>query len=233
MSRSILSSLCLVLIPGLLLLGLYNIQSARFQLHHMDLQAEPVSVEASRPAINAGSTVTVRHPEGYLHSHGLFYATGSLQQQVTLAPVRSEATSWRIFDANADYSTREHDSLQIPRQPIVPGMLVRLQHVGTGKHLHSHHEHRPPVTAIGDGLSEVTAYGMPGFSGDENDDWVVEPVEGHVLTTMSPFRLRHKQTGSHLSTRGATLPEWGLGLKEVLCAYEESAADLWIVEEAV
>ncbi|KAJ7665887.1 MIR motif-containing protein [Mycena polygramma] len=231
MSRSILSSLCFVLVPGLLFLALYNIQTAHFHSrmhHHARVHVHTL------PAIEFGSTLTIRHVSStagkYLHSHSLFYPTG--KQQVTLAPQDSEATAWRIYNSSANYATREQDALQAPRQPVVAGVAVKLQHVATGKHLHSHQEHSPPISS-GESLYEVTGYGIPWFEGDANDDWVVEPTEGGVLTTMLPFRLRHRITGCYLSSRGAALPEWGLGLQEVLCEPRGSADDLWIIEQAV
>ncbi|KAJ7829037.1 MIR motif-containing protein [Mycena leptocephala] len=233
MPRSILSSLCFVLVPGLCLLGFYNIQTAKFH-SHMKLHAE-VTID-TLPAINFGSTVTLRHVSssaaGYLHSHPHNYPTGSKQQQATLAPERSKATAWRVYNATANYETREHDALQVPRQPVVAGSAVKLLHVATAKHLHSHSDSSPPVSP-GEDLQEVTAYGMAGFAGDANDDWLVEPVDGGVLRTMSPFRLQHRLTQYYLSSRGATLPEWGFGLQEVLCELSGSANDLWIIEEAV
>ncbi|KAJ7083259.1 MIR motif-containing protein [Mycena epipterygia] len=245
MPRSILSSLCFVLIPGFCLLALYNIQTANFRQHMQlnTLQPEPASVTPKHPPINFGSTVTVRHLSspagGYLHSHALFYPAGSQQQQVTLAPERSAATAWRIYNATvANYETREQDALQAPRQPVMAASStklqhagIKLQHAGTGKHLHSHDV--PPPVSTGDHLQEVTAYGLPGFPGDANDHWFIELTEGSVLTTMSPFRLRHYLTRCFLSARGETLPEWGLGLQEVVCELEKTTDGLWIIEEAL
>ncbi|KAJ6557829.1 MIR motif-containing protein [Mycena capillaripes] len=154
------------------------------------------------------------------------------QAQVTLAPPRNESTAWRVYNAAANYVTREKDALKLPRQSIVAGLAVKLQHVPTGKHLHSHPDYSPPVSAGGN-LREVTAYGIPGFAGDANDDWSVELIEGAVLVTMLPFRLQHRLTGCYLSSRGATLPEWGLGLQEVYCGVQRSADSVWIMEEAI
>jgi len=109
-------------------------------------------------------------------------------------------------------------------------MPVKLQHIVTGKHLHSHQEHPPPVSQ--GNYREVTAYGLPGFPGDANDDWLVQPIDGSTLVAASPFRLQHL-TGCFLSSQHVSLPEWGLGYQEVLCDPNGAAAALWIIEEAL
>ncbi|KAJ7448033.1 MIR motif-containing protein [Mycena latifolia] len=237
MSRSILSSLCFILIPGLCFLGLYNIQTARFhshmslELHHEASRPEAGPIAAS--TITFGSSVTVRHVSangGYLHSQALSYPAGSKQQQVALASEPSEATTWRVYNSTANYETRERDALQPPRQPVGDAASLKLQHAVTDKHLHSH-DVVPPVSQ-GRHLQEVSAYGLPGFPGDANDDWALELTEGStMLTRASPVYLRHRLTRCLLSV-GATLPEWGLGMQEVLCTREKGAGALWVIEEA-
>ncbi|KAF8169853.1 MIR motif-containing protein [Mycena galopus ATCC 62051] len=224
MPRSILSSLCLVLIPGALFLGLYNLQNGNHMAHNFH------GTDFKVDAINFELTVAVRHVStgGYLHSDTLFYPTGSKQQQVSIAPQPpSEATAWRFLNATAKYDMGHGGPA--PHQPIVAGSTVILRHVSTSKHLHSHQEFPPPVSR-GESLREVTAYGMLGFAGDANDDWIVEPTHGDVLALGSPFRLQHRLTACFLSSRGAALPEWGLGFQEVLCSRQQSGDDLWIID---
>ncbi|KAJ6487621.1 MIR motif-containing protein [Mycena sanguinolenta] len=235
MPRSILSALCFVLVPGLLFLGLYNFQTA-----HMahDLGTPQVQAEVNADALQVvdfGSTITVRHVStgSYLHSHHLFYPAGSQQQQVALAPERSEATEWRIYNSTVRELDSEEmvnkDALPAPNQPVIAGSVVMLRHIPTGRHLHSHQDYSAPVSR-GRYLREVTAYGFPGFAGDANDDWVVELTRGEILTAASTFQLRHKQTGCYLSSRGTLLPQWGLGLQEVLCSRQARDDSLWIID---
>jgi dolichyl-phosphate-mannose-protein mannosyltransferase len=55
---------------------------------------------------------------------------------------------------------------------VTPGSVFRLQHVRTGKHLHSH-DVRPPVSDV-DFQQEVSGYGFEGFEGDANDNFILE-----------------------------------------------------------
>jgi dolichyl-phosphate-mannose-protein mannosyltransferase len=61
-----------------------------------------------------------------------------------------------------------------PLECIKAQTRIKLRHISTEKHLHSH-DHRPPVSDV----DEVSAYGMAGFLGDANDDWYVE-IDQHM-----------------------------------------------------
>ena len=90
------------------------------------------------------------------------------EQQITLYPHRDSNNDWRILNAT-DGALEWQDA---PLEYIRPGMRIKLRHIATDKALHSH-DHRPPVSEV-DFQNEVSAYGIPGFSGDANDDWIVE-----------------------------------------------------------
>ena len=93
---------------------------------------------------------------------------------------------------------------------VTPGSVIRLQHVKTGKHLHSH-DVRPPVSEV-DFQNEVSGYGFEGFEGDANDNFIVEIDEeglgkgwggdkesGKRLRTLrTKFKLRHQLSGCYL-----------------------------------
>jgi dolichyl-phosphate-mannose-protein mannosyltransferase len=120
-------------------------------------------------------------------------------------------------------------------------MRIKLRHIATDKHLHSH-DIRPPVSDV-DFQNEVSAYGMKGFSGDANDDWILEidhgdrkdPESGKKLRTLrTTFRLRHALTGCYLFSHKVKLPEWGFEQQEVTCnknAVRDNS--LWYVETAM
>ncbi|KAI0075395.1 glycosyltransferase family 39 protein [Panus rudis PR-1116 ss-1] len=183
-----------------------------------------------------GSTITIRHLNtqgGYLHSHPHNYPGGSGQQQITLYPHRDQNNDWRIYNATRDVQL---DPSGIT--PISNGMRVKLRHIATEKCLHSH-EIRPPVSDV-DFQNEVSGYGMPGFEGDANDDWIVEIYEGskkdpesskRLRTLRSHFRLKHVLTGCYLFSHKVKLPEWAYEQQEVTCNKNAVLANsLWYVE---
>ncbi|KAF9530966.1 glycosyltransferase family 39 protein [Crepidotus variabilis] len=191
--------------------------------------------------VAVGSTVTIRHVNtqgGYLHSHAHNYPGGSQQQQITLYPHRDSNNDFLIFNATDD----AFDIHTQPLQYITASARIKLRHIMTEKHLHSH-DHRPPVSEV-DFQNEVSAYGMPGFAGDANDDWIVEIEKGdygrkdkeswkRIRTLRTQFRLRHYITGCYLFSHKVKLPDWGFEQQEVTCnknAVRENS--LWYVETA-
>ncbi|KAG6861432.1 hypothetical protein C0995_000272 [Termitomyces sp. Mi166 len=191
--------------------------------------------------VGVGSLVTIRHLNtqgGYLHSHAHTYPGGSKQQQVTLYPHRDGNNEWRIFNASEHSGTFDWSSE--PLSYITHGTRIKLKHVATEKHLHSH-DHRPPVSDV-DFQNEVSAYGLPGFAGDANDDWYVEIEHGdrrdsestkRLRTLRTVFRLRHTLTGCYLFSHKVKLPDWGFEQQEVTCNKNAVKANsLWYIETA-
>ena len=90
---------------------------------------------------------------------------------------------------------------------------------------------------------EVSAYGMAGFVGDANDDWIVEVVKGdskdresgrRLRTLRTKFRLRHALQGCYLFSHKVKLPDWAYEQQEVTCnknAVLENS--LWNIETAI
>jgi dolichyl-phosphate-mannose-protein mannosyltransferase len=119
-------------------------------------------------------------------------------------------------------------------------MMVRLQHIQTAKHLHSH-DVRPPVSEV-DFQNEVSAYGMSGYAGDANDHWIVEIERGdrrdkesfkRLRTLNTVFRLKHPLTGCYLFSHKVKLPEWGYEQQEVTCNKNSPKTNsLWFIETA-
>ncbi|KAK0455735.1 glycosyltransferase family 39 protein [Desarmillaria tabescens] len=193
--------------------------------------------------IAIGSTVSIRHVNtqgGYLHSHPHNYPGGSKQQQITLYPHRDSNNDWKII--NASFANHEPaDWSMEPLNYIYPGARIRLRHVSTEKALHSH-DVRPPVSDV-DFQNEVSAYGMPGFEGDGNDDWIVEIEHGdrrdrdsskRLRTLRTTFRLRHALQGCYLFSHKVKLPEWGYEQQEVTCNKNAVRANsLWFIETAM
>ncbi|KAK7038696.1 Dolichyl-phosphate-mannose--protein mannosyltransferase 1 [Paramarasmius palmivorus] len=165
---------------------------------------------------------------------GHFYSTGSKQQVVSLS---EQESTWQFI--NATFHETEPDWTLPPLTYIVDGMRVRLRHE-SHRNLHSHY-HRPPISTNPTLLNEVSAYGLEGFPGDGNDDWIVEipsASERHgELWTHIPFRLKHALTNCYLTAGQDRLPEWGLGNFEVYCdcnaeLTEVMANTLWVVSSS-
>lgn len=204
-----------------------------------------------------GSVVSIRHVNtqgGYLHSHAHTYPTGSkrktiihfyalsilnllpVEQQITLYPHRDNNNDWRILNA----TETEGDWETGPLQYITSGMRIKLRHITTDKALHSH-DHRPPVSEV-DFQNEVSGYGIPGFDGDANDDWIVEIEKGdrkdkesnkRLRTLRTQFRLRHYMSGCYLFSHKVKLPDWGFEQQEVTCNKNAVKANsLWYIETA-
>ncbi|KAJ6615547.1 glycosyltransferase family 39 protein [Mycena sp. CBHHK59/15] len=247
MRHFIARALCLIVVPVIFYMGM-------FQIHFMILGSSGdgdgfMSSEFQHTLggrgmadtfadIAIGSQITLRHVNtqgGYLHSHAHNYPGGSKQQQITLYPHRDQNNDWRIYNA-----TWEESDSNAPLMYITDKMRVKLQHISTDKHLHSH-DVRPPVSDV-DFQNEVSAYGMPGFAGDANDDWWLEIVHGdkrdresgkRLRTLRTTFRLRHALTGCYLFSHKVKLPEWGFEQQEVTCNKNAVMANsLWFVETA-
>jgi dolichyl-phosphate-mannose-protein mannosyltransferase len=130
------------------------------------------------PDVAFGSIISIRHINtqgGYLHSHAHNYPGGSKQQQITLYPHMDSNNEWRIVPQLDPIKAENRFNVTDPLKTLTylkPGTIFRLQHVTTGKHLHSH-DVRPPVSEV-DFQQEVSGYGFEGFEGDANDNFVLE-----------------------------------------------------------
>lgn len=171
----------------------------------------------------------------FLHSHQHMYPAGSKQQQVTGYHHRDQNNVWlvrRSFQVNSTYVDEslvdEHKELA----PLRHGDSIRLEHVSSGRFLHSHAV-EPPVSSK-DHHFEVSAYGHnPGKFSDLNDNWLIlltdesgtpypveEGAERPQITAMSRFRLFHTLVHCSLMTGGKSLPDWGFKQNEITCSRE-------------
>lgn len=152
-------------------------------------------------------------------------------------PHRDTNNDWRIVNATAPgdpYTAWQDDGITY----VTEGARVKLRHVQTEKSLHSH-DIRPPVSDV-EFQNEVSGYGIPGYSGDANDDWIVEIHKGdrrdresskRVRTLRTQFRLKHPMTGCYLFSHKVKLPEWAFEQQEVTCNKQAVMANsLWYVE---
>jgi dolichyl-phosphate-mannose-protein mannosyltransferase len=193
-----------------------------------------------------GSIITVKNNArggALLHSHVQAFPTGSKQQQVTCYHHKDSNNEFRVAKSSKAAKATINETTALPEDGaplefLKDGDVLRLQHVSTGRHLHSHRI-RAPLTAFD---NEVSGYGGEEVF-DPNDDWKLEKVGDlvgskssivHSLTTR--FRLRHVVTGCLLRSSGKTLPEWGFKQTEVTCqrlADNASEHNIWNVEKHV
>ncbi|PLN82153.1 PMT-domain-containing protein [Aspergillus taichungensis] len=247
---------CLIVIP----LGFY---CAMFAIHFMCLvnpgEGDGFMSSEFQATLNSkgmqdvpadvafGSRISIRHLNtqgGYLHSHNHMYPTGSKQQQVTLYPHKDENN---VFVAENQTQPVSPDGTTIEgpfawdnftASYIEDGSVIRLNHLITGRRIHSHDE-RPPVTDV-DWQFEVSAYGFEGFPGDANDLFRVEIVKSmsdgeeskkRLRTIQTKFRLVHVMTGCTLFSHKVKLPSWAWEQQEVTCARGGSLPNsVWYVE---
>lgn len=135
-----------------------------------------------------------------MHSSDINYGSGSGQQAVT------------GFDNDHDYNSlwiiKEADMNQEGTQDPVPpcrtgeplkcGDYLRLEHMNTGRNLHSHSAFNSPIS----GRQEVSGFGNGG-DGDGGDNWRIECDTGDrdgLVYGETRFYLKHKDTGNYLYT---------------------------------
>ncbi|KAJ8453829.1 hypothetical protein ONZ45_g19552 [Pleurotus djamor] len=151
--------LCLVVSPFAVL---FLLSGVHYQLSH-PLGYFPRGAEPSRSYAVLGSNVTIRHfntPDGFLYS----------EQWVSLHNTNNGSTRWLL---SRPYEFRDIPAGEWDRNTIlVENSGLRLRHIASHKYLHSH---QVPAPVVDDpNQQEVTAYGMQGFDGDANDDWILE-----------------------------------------------------------
>ena len=164
-----------------------------------------------------GSYITLRHYQtaSFLHSHNYFYSGGSRQQQVTGYGYQDTNNVWMV-----EPETSNNITFQTSLTDVDLDSHIRLLHITTNKHLHSHKEKAP---LDNDYQYEVSAYGADGYSGDLNDLWKVEIVkdlstEGNLhqwKAINSIVRLKHTVTGCYLFSHRTKLPNWVMDNKKL------------------
>lgn len=177
------------------------------------------------------SVVTIKnHRTGgnYLHSHGYFYPeeAGIQQQQVTAYSHKDENNKWRIKHRYI-VSDANKRNLELLRN----GDLIRLEHVATGRNLHSH-KGRAPLTRR---HYQVTCYGENG-TGDANDVFQIrvpsKSIGEPIKAVRTVFRLVHQGVGCALHSHDQQLPKWGWEQLEVTCNPNvQHLNNLWNVEQ--
>ncbi len=172
-----------------------------------------------------GNKVKLRHlaTARTLHSHPLNYGhpRTSGQQQVTAYEGADDNDLWIVKGAHGQPDNHRAG------QPVQNGDIIRLQHVLTGRNLHSHGGIPSPVT----GQQEVTCFGDNGF-GDDNDNWRVEIEGGGAWDTNRRMRLIHVNTNHALHSHfGFSHPNWTASQQEVTGFPARDDNDWWSLFE--
>jgi hypothetical protein len=158
-----------------------------------------------------------------LHSHARNYGHPgtSGQQQVTAFAGWDDNDLWRVKGPDGQPATFKEG------EPVQHGDTIRLEHVPTGRNLHSHGGVPSPVT----GQQEVTCYGNNGI-GDANDNWRIEIEGGGTWDSGKRLRLIHVLTNHALhSHSGFSHPQWTAGQQEVTGFAGRDDNDWWSLFE--
>ena len=156
--------------------------------------ASPSSVDL--PYVTCGSVVKLININYNirLHSHDIKYGSGSGQQSVTGVDESEDANSyWQVkgpMSSGTQGSTTTGGTegpTCVRGTPIKCGSVVRLQHLNTGRNLHSHLFSSPLS-----GNQEISAFGEHG-TGDTGDNWTIV-CPGDYWERDETVRLKHADT---------------------------------------
>ncbi|KAJ2886826.1 hypothetical protein H4R27_000358 [Coemansia aciculifera] len=178
---------------------------------------------ASDHVVKIGSIISLKHnmTGRFLHtdrSHST--STGSNQQLVFGFRWNPDENDWwQVLPANRD--------VPVPGSVVSFGTQIRLRHVETGRHLHSHYNYHEGRS----GQNEVTAYG-DSMRSDENDHWVVEKwgegAYGQTWTQGEVIVLRHYVSGMALHSHDLMISD---DVQSVTCfGRGEEENDKWRVQ---
>lgn len=141
--------------------------------------------------VTCGSAVKLINKEtGFLlHSHTVAWGSGSGQQSVTTTGVVSDANSlWIVKEKFKENACQAGE-------PIKCGDTIRLEHMSTGRNLHSH-----LFKSALSGNQEVSGFGEEGF-GDTGDNWkLICETNGKYWERGNPVVFQHIDTGKYLYT---------------------------------
>ncbi|KAH6939241.1 hypothetical protein HPB50_016565 [Hyalomma asiaticum] len=155
-----------------------------------------------------------------LHSHEVRYSGGSGQQSVTATEKPDDVNSHWMVKGQSDTSCSRGERIRC-------GEIVRLQHLKTGRNLHSHNFPSPLSSK-----QEISAHGENG-QGNSGDFWRVVCKTGYWERD-GDVRLKHADTEAWLSVSGKSYGHQLGGQLEVcgeLAPYDESC--VWRTAEGV
>ncbi|ODM96880.1 Stromal cell-derived factor 2 [Orchesella cincta] len=154
-----------------------------------------------------------------LHSHDVKYGSGSGQQSVTGTDVKE--------DVNSNWQVKGIPNLPCTRgEPVKCGTKIRLEHIQTGRNLHSHLFSSPLS-----GHQEISAFGEEG-EGDSGDIWEIV-CKSHNWQRDDAIQLRHVDTEAYLSASGNTYGRPIHGQMEIIGISHSDSSCYWKAVEGI
>ncbi|VDK68848.1 unnamed protein product [Litomosoides sigmodontis] len=169
--------------------------------------------------VTCGSVVKLKNnQEGVrLHSHDVKYGSGSGQQSVTAVEDGDDVNShWQVLAAIKGNCKRG--------EPVKCNSKIRLKHLTTGCHLHSH-LFAAPLTKED---QEVSCFGNT--ESDSGDNWMVV-CSNDVWLRKNAVKLKHEDTGKFLAISGKQYGRPINGQYEVVAISTSKNAALWKTAE--
>ncbi len=156
-----------------------------------NMSEEDIKATIESKTITYGSSLRIQNiiTKYYLSSFGMNWSTGSGLQIVTAVQSDKDINSLFTIKEGENYPTK------INGDPVLCGEVIRLEHVTTGKNLHSH-DFKSFVT----NSQEACAFGEDG-NGDVNDNFRIscyKQNDNDTITGMTEFFLQHVPTESWL-----------------------------------
>jgi len=167
--------------------------------HDHDTEINDEENEALNDPVTYGSIIKLEHQSsGYiLHSHEVTYGSGSGQQSVTVYPEYGDTNSlWQILNGIENKEKKKKiGSTFETSSPVECNDIIRLKHLNTNRWLHSHRDHRAPISH----KQEVTGYGQGLQQSDRGDDWrVICGSKSKHWIRKDAVAFQHLETGFHL-----------------------------------
>jgi len=199
----------------------HNFDSSRCSKNSATPHAYPlIPHHAGDFIVKIGSRIALKH-----NMTGRFLRCDTRFQSETSGQILVTAQRWNIEDDDWWQVLPANGDVFAPGIPVEYGQMIRLRHVKTRMHLHSHLGH----SLKGSSQQEITAYGGE-MESDDNDHWIVTPFNGGAggqWNGNDVIVLRHKVTNQALHSHTELLSN---DVQEVTCygaGYEEN--DKWRV----
>uniref|UniRef100_A0A0R3RR38 MIR domain-containing protein n=1 Tax=Elaeophora elaphi TaxID=1147741 RepID=A0A0R3RR38_9BILA len=171
--------------------------------------------------VTCGSVLKLKNNEEgvRLHSHDVKYGSGSGQQSVTAVQDGDDVNShWQILAPMEGTCKRG--------EPVKCGSKIRLKHLTTNCHLHSH-LFAAPLTKEN---QEVSCFGSD--ESDSGDNWVVV-CSSDAWLRKDAVKLKHEDTDKFLAISGKQYGRPISGQYEVVAISTSKNAALWKTAEGI